>query len=543
MNVASWFHEHVVSLTTFLPLLTAVVVIALPSVRASRAVAMGGSLITMLCAAHIWYYFQPTADLQFVEAYEWLPSFGIRYVVGVDGINLLLILLTCFLTPCVLLSLWGSTLAHEKIFLALILSLECGMLGSLVAFDLVFFYVFWEIMLIPMYFMIGIWGGANRIYATTKFVLYTVFGSLLMLVAAISLYILHYNQFGVYSTSLLDIYRLKQLSVPSQNLLFLAFALAFAIKVPLWPFHTWLPHAHTEAPTSGSVLLAGVLLKMGTYGFLRFALPLFPDALATFSPLLMTLGIVGIIYGALVAWMQPDAKKLVAYSSVSHLGFVVVGSVAFLDNQLSIEALTGAVYQMINHGLSTGALFFLVGVIYERRHTRLLADFGGLAQVMPWFAILLIVATLGSVGLPGTGGFVGEFLILIGVFKFNPIASIFASLGVVLGAIYMLTLCRKILFGPITHKENERLRDLTAREKGYLLPISALIIFTGICPNVFLEKIRPSLTHLAEHVSDYQLNIMPGSGVLGVQAEKNNEKILKNQTRSSMVIARDGVAP
>lgn len=332
-------------------------------------------------------------------------------------------------------------------------------------------------------------------------------GSLLMLLASISLYIIHYKEFGFYSTNLLDLYKIKSMSVGTQHTLFFAFALAFAIKVPLWPFHTWLPHAHTEAPTSGSVLLAGVLLKMGTYGLLRFALPLFPLALSTFSPILTTCAVIGIIYGALTAWMQPDAKKLVAYSSVSHLGFVVIGLVVLLDGKLSVEALTGATYQMINHGLSTGALFFLVGMIYERRHTRMLSDFGGLAQVMPWFAIMLIIATLGSVGLPGTGGFVGEFLILIGVFKMNPIVAILASTGVVLGAIYMLTLCKKILFGPIEHKENAVLRDMTLNERLYMIPIAVLIIATGIYPNFFLDKVRPSLTHLAENIMSYQLDV------------------------------------
>jgi NADH-quinone oxidoreductase subunit M len=391
------------------------------------------------------------------------------------------------------------------------MTLECGMLGALVAFDMVFFYIFWEAMLIPMYFIIGIWGGKNRIYAATKFIIYTVFGSLLMLVAAIALYIVNFQQTGVYSTSLLDLY---QANAPhsTQMWLFAAFALAFAIKVPMFPFHTWLPDAHTEAPTAGSVILAGVLLKMGTYGLLRFAIPLFPEAVEAFAPVMVALGIVGIIYGALNAWMQNDAKKMVAFSSVSHLGFVVIGSIGLVAGgaELSQEALTGAVYQMINHGISTGALFFLVGVIYERRHTRLLADFGGLAKVMPWFGVMLIVATLSSVGLPGTGGFVGEFLILLGTFQASPLAGIAASLGVLLGAVYMLTLCRKILFGPLSNPENQKLTDLTAREVGYLAPLAVLAVLMGIFPGIFLDKIRPSIEHLAKNYKSYRLVAVDG---------------------------------
>ena len=453
------------------------------------------------------FYFEAnTVGLQFVERASWIPQLGIQYYLGIDGLNLLLVVLTTFLTPLIILSQWNIENSKQKAFLSLMLVLECGMLGALMAFDLVFFYIFWEAMLIPMYFIIGIWGGANRIYAATKFVIYTVVGGLLMLAAAIVLYIAHYQQTGLATTSLLDLYN-ANLDVGTQFWLFAAFALAFAIKVPLFPFHTWLPDAHTEAPTAGSVILAGVLLKMGTYGFLRYAVPLFPEAMASFAPLIMALGVIGIIYGALCAWMQKDAKKMVAYSSVSHLGFVMIGSVALVagGQSLSPEALTGAVYQMINHGISTGALFFLVGIIYERRHTRMLADFGGLAKVMPWFAFFLIVATMSSVGLPGTAGFVGEFFILLGTFQSSGLAGILACLGVLLGAIYMLTLCRKVLFGPLDKPENQQLQDLSRLEVSYLAPLIFLAVFMGIFPNLFLDKIRPSIEYLGANYRNYEL--------------------------------------
>ena len=504
-------NSHILSFLIFAPLLAAFVILLLPSVAAARIFAMATAVLGLLGGLHVWYWFDGTsAAIQFVESYEWIPSLGVKYIVGVDGLSLLLLVLTTFLMPLVLLSQWHVDDSRQKAFLALLLALESGMVGALVAMDLVFFYVFWEAMLIPMYFIIGVWGGKRRIYAATKFVLYTVLGSLIMLAAAIMLYFAHFRQTGVYSTSLLDLYAVK-LPMSSQLWMFWAFAVAFAIKVPMWPFHTWLPDAHVEAPTVGSVILAGVLLKMGTYGLLRFAVPMFPEAMVHAAPILIFCGVVGIIYGALTAWVQKDAKKMVAYSSVSHLGFVVIGIFAVMaGGDLSVEALTGATYQMINHGISTGALFFLVGVIYERRHTRMLSDFGGLAENMPWFATLLIVATLSSVGLPGTGGFVGEFLILNGVFQAMPIAGMLASLGVLLGAVYMLTLCRKILFGPLSNPENKQLKDLNAREFGYLVPLAVLAIVMGIFPNSFIAKTRPSIEHLAKNYKNYSLDYRMG---------------------------------
>ncbi len=499
-------HQYILSLLIFSPLVFCGLSLALKDLKAIRVLAVLGSFVTFLFSCHLWYYFDESlTGIQFVQHYQWISSFGISYFVGVDGINLLLVMLTTFLTPLVLISLFEKKEESTKNLIRLLLSLECGMLGALLALDLVFFYVFWEAMLIPMYFMIGLWGGKNRIYATTKFIIYTVFGSLFMLVAALLLYLQHYEQFGVYSSSLLDLYRVNFQNINTELLLFSAFALAFAIKVPIWPFHTWLPHAHTEAPTVGSVILAGVLLKMGTYGFVRFAIPLFPNAVELAAPFILGLGVFGIIYGALVAWVQPDAKKMIAYSSVSHLGYVVIGCLSFQNSSLNEEALLGAQYLMINHGISTGALFFLIGVIYERRHTRLFSEFGGLAKNMPWFAVMLIVATLGSVGLPGTGGFVGEFLVLLGSFQAKPIIAIVAALGVLLGALYMLTFCKSILFGPITKEENRSLKDLSFVEFLYITPLSLLVVFMGVCPEFFLKKMRTSVHHLSKTYHHYEL--------------------------------------
>lgn len=501
--------SYILSSLIFIPLVFAFLTALVPSLKGAKVLALTGSTIVFGITLWLWYRFDgSSASLQFTEAYEWMPDLGIKYIVGVDGLSLLLVVLTGFLTPLVVISQWHQEDKSQKPFLALIMALESAMIGALVAVDIVFFYVFWEAMLIPMYFIIGIWGGKRRIYAATKFVIYTFIGSLLMLAAAIVLYLMHYEQFGTYSTSLLDLYRVR-IPETMQLWIFGAFALAFAIKVPLWPFHTWLPDAHVEAPTAGSVILAGILLKMGTYGMLRFAIPLFPEAVMVAAPLIMALGVVGIIYGALTAWMQEDAKKLVAYSSVSHLGFVIVGSFALFQAQrvLSPEAMTGAVYQMINHGISTGALFFLVGVIYERRHSRLLSDFGGLAETMPIYAILLVIATLGSVGLPGTGGFVGEFLILLGTFQANRFAACFAVWGVLLGAIYMLTLCKAIIWGPVTHEENRHLGDVTPREMSYLIPLAVLIIAMGVAPNLFIGKAKASIEYLAANFHHYQLTV------------------------------------
>jgi NADH-quinone oxidoreductase subunit M len=425
-------------------------------------------------------------DMQLVERFAWMPAFGIQYIVGIDGISLFLVLLTTLLMPIAILASW-SVKVRVKEYLIFMLLLETGMLGAFVALDLFLFYVFWEVMLVPMYFLIGVWGGTRRIYAALKFVVYTMAGSLLMLVAIIYLATRHAQVEQALSFELLKLYDLR-LPLDQQIWLFLAFALSFAIKVPLFPFHTWLPDAHVEAPTAGSVILAGVLLKLGTYGFLRFAMPLFPDAAAMAAPFIIALSVIGIIYGAVVAMMQSDIKKLVAYSSVSHLGFVMLGLFA-----LTTQGVEGGVYQMLNHGLSTGALFLLVGMIYDRRHTRLIADFGGLWKQLPVFSAVLMVVTLSSIGLPGLNGFVGEFLILLGSFGVTPYWTAAAATGVILGAIYMLWMYRQVIFGPLVHAANEKLTDLDAREICLLAPILFLIVLLGVYPRPFLARMQPAV--------------------------------------------------
>ncbi|MBN2289709.1 MAG: NADH-quinone oxidoreductase subunit M [Candidatus Glassbacteria bacterium] len=435
--------------------------------------------------------------MQFTVKVPWIERYGICYHLGVDGISLFLVLLTTFLGPVVVLSTWTAITNKVKSFMILLLLLQCGMLGAFVSLDMVLFYIFWEVMLIPMYLLIGVWGHEGRIYAAVKFVLYTMLGSLLMLVGFIYLF-----RVGG-STDLLVLYG-KQIPVKAQYLLFLSFALAFAIKVPMFPFHTWLPDAHVEAPTAGSVLLAAVLLKMGTYGFLRFAMPLFPVASEYFSPYICVLAVIGIIYGALVAMVQPDLKKLVAYSSISHLGFVMLGLYALGSGGSGggIYGISGGIYQMLNHGISTGALFLIVGILYERRHTRLIENFGGLSARVPVLAFFFMVATLSSIGLPGLNGFVGEFLILLGVYG-GPHSGFvfFAASGVVLSAVYMLWMFRRVMFGRIVHPENETMRDLGFREVLVLLPLTVMMFVMGLFPGIFLQRIQPAVEKFIE---DYQ---------------------------------------
>jgi NADH-quinone oxidoreductase subunit M len=466
--------------------------------RGARLVRNIALLVSALVFAEtllLWSRFDAgSAEFQFIERHAWIPTFGISYFVGVDGISLLLVVLTGFLTPVALLGSWESVHTRTKGFCIFILLLESAMIGVFISLDLFLFYVFWDAMLIPMYFLIGIWGYDRRIYAAVKFLLYTMAGSVLMLLAIIGLAYLHSTTNGVYTFDLLKLYAMD---VPDrlQFWFFLAFALAFAIKVPLFPFHTWLPDAHVQAPTAGSVILAGVLLKMGTYGFVRFAFPLFPHAAVAFAPALATLAIVGIIYGALVAMVQPDMKKLVAYSSVSHLGFVVLGIAA-----LNTQGVQGAIYQMLNHGISTGGLFLIVGMLSDRRHTRLISEFGGLKKVMPRLVAVFLILTLSSIGLPGLNGFVGEFLILLGAFRSNPAMAAFAATGVILSATYMLWMFQRVNYGAVTNEKNAQLPDLSPREWVVLAPIVALTILMGVFPNLFLKPIGPSVDRLLKQV-------------------------------------------
>jgi len=486
------------TLITFLPAAGAVLVFLVPRRReaATKTITVAVTAATFAASVPLYWGFDPArADYQFPDWHAWMPTLGISYHLGVDGISLLLVLLTTFLMPLVMLSAWNAIESRWKEFAITMLLLETGMLGVFVALDLFLFYVFWEAMLIPMYLVIGIWGGGNRVYAAIKFVLYTLAGSLLMLVAILALYFQHGAATGVYT---FDLPVLAQFVLPAglnQNLLFLAFALAFAIKVPMFPFHTWLPDAHVEAPTAGSVILAAVLLKMGTYGFLRFCLPLFPQASLMFAPWMFLLAVIGIIYGAWVSTVQPDIKKLVAYSSVSHLGFVVLGLFT-----LTPQGIVGGIIQMVNHGLSTGALFLLVGMIYERRHTRLIAEFGGLWSVIPAFSAVLMIVTLSSLGLPGLNGFVGEFLILVGAFQVNRAVAVFAMTGIIFAAVYLLWMYQRVIFGSVTNEANRRLPDLTPREWVVLLPVLLFIVWIGVYPATFTGMTETSVQSLITQV-------------------------------------------
>ena len=490
----------ILTYVTFLPLFGVPFILAMSQKSDSgkniiRGIALFASLITFIASLRIYFAFDPSiAGFQFIEDHPWINSYGIHYHMGMDGLSFWLVLLTTFLTPLTILSTWRAIDSRVKEFQISMLVLETAMLGTFVALDLFLFYVFWEIMLIPMYLIIGVWGGERRIYAAIKFFLYTAVGSLLMLVCIIGLVYFHHQQTGEMTFNLLSLYGT---SIPRfyEIMFFAAFALAFAIKVPMFPLHTWLPDAHVEAPTAGSVILAGILLKMGTYGFFRFAMPLFPAGSAYFTPLIITLSIIGIIYGALVAMVQPDIKKLVAYSSVSHLGYCMLGLYV-----LTRQGVEGSVLQMINHGISTGALFLLVGVVYERRHTRLIKEYGGIARIMPVYSTIFMIVTLSSIGLPTTNGFIGEFLILLGTFKVNKLAAVLAASGVILGAVYMLWMVQRVFFGEVTNPKNENIPDLNLRELAYLAPLVVLIFWIGLFPNFFLKKMHVSVDHFISQV-------------------------------------------
>ncbi|PLX46163.1 MAG: NADH-quinone oxidoreductase subunit M [Deltaproteobacteria bacterium] len=490
--------SYILSILAFLPLAGALLLLFMKSenVGLIRFWTLGVALVNFIISLPLLWLFDPAnPGMQLQQKYAWISSLGVSYHVGIDGISFWLVLLTTFLSVICILSSW-SVDKRVREYMFFFLLLETGMIGALISLDVFLFYIFWEAMLIPMYFLIGVWGGKERIYAAVKFFIFTMVGSLLMLVAIMALYYMNISAGGEATFSILEWYKLP-LAPSVQMIMFAAFALAFAIKVPMWPVHTWLPDAHTQAPTAGSVILAGVLLKMGTYGYLRFAMPLFPNAVESAAPFMMTLAVIGIIYGALVAMVQKDVKKLVAYSSVSHLGYVMLGIFA-----LNPQGVVGGIYQSLNHGISTGALFLLVGVIYERRHTRMIEDFGGLSKSMPWYATVFMIVTMSSIGLPGLNGFVGEFLIMLGAFLTSPVAAIFAASGVILAAGYMLWMYRRVFFGECDKEENQNLKDLTKLEWGYLLPMLLFVFWMGIYPGFFTAKMEPTVDAWLQQVED-----------------------------------------
>ena len=495
--VENVFDMPILTFLIFWPLLGVMIIAVIPAKKKEviRAAAFGITALNFIASLSLLYGFDSaTHHMQFVEKTSWIPDIGVGYFLGIDGLSLLLLLLTTFIAMISVLCSWSAIDDRVKGYMACMLIMESGMIGVFVSLDMVLFFLFGEIGLVPMYFLIGIWGGERKLYATIKFFLYTVFGSIFMLVGILALYYAHGNITGEYTFDLLRLYEV----VYPYNLqwwVFISFFLGFAIKVPIFPFHTWLPDAHVEAPTAGSVILAGVLLKMGTYAFLRFNLPLLPSASIAFAPIIFVLSVIGIIYGAFLAMAQQDIKKLVAYSSVSHLGFVMAG--IFALNQQSID---GGILQMVNHGISTGALFLVVGMIYERRHTRRIDDLGGLAKVMPIFAAFVLIIVFSSIGLPGTNGFIGEVLILIGLFKVSMPAAVLATTGVILGAVYMLWMVQRVVLGKITVPENQNLKDLNLREILTLAPIIILVLWIGIYPRPFLKLTSAGSAHLIETV-------------------------------------------
>jgi len=529
------------SAVTFFPLLGALLLLIPTSNKAIRLGALIFATAEFILSLIILQNFDGAShQLQMAENYSWVPSYGINYFIGIDGISLWLVLLTTFLTPITILASWNSIDQKVKSFHICMLILETAMLGTFLAMDAVLFYFFWELMLIPMYLLVGVWGGERRIYAAVKFFIYTMVGSVFMLLAIIALMYYAKTQTGVLTSNILEFYKLQ---IPftngvffcPQTLMFFAFALAFAIKVPMFPLHTWLPDAHVQAPTPGSVILAGIMLKMGTYGFLRFAIPLFPDASTEYAWLFIALALFGIVYGALVAMVQPDMKKLVAYSSVSHLGYVILGLFT-----LNIQGVSGGLYQMLNHGVSTGGLFLLVGMIYERTHSREISKYGGLAKALPIFAVAFFIITLSSIAVPGTNGFIGEFLILLGTFEANKVAAAIAVTGVVWGAVYMLWLYKRVFFGntgelvsevaddhghghghddhshkpATTHTHSSHgvhaLFDLSLREIAVIVPLIIFVFWMGLFPNQFLNKSKASIDFFVENHGHYTLSVQSG---------------------------------
>lgn len=504
---------YILSLITYLPLLGAAIIaffVPRNDHRVVKAVATVCTVLTFALSLVILKNFDgSTHKLQLVEYANWIPSLGVSYFLGVDGISILLILLTTLLSILVVVCSYSQVEENQKAYYICLLFLETGMLGVFMAMDFFLFYIFWEIMLVPMYFLIGVWGHGRRLYSAIKFFLYTLFGSVFMLLGILALYFFNANgDYGSGKATFNVMELIHNVRVPvqplflglsAQDLVFLALFLGFAIKVPMFPFHTWLPDAHTDAPTAGSVILAGVLLKMGTYGFIRFSLPLLPVASEHLLGFVAVLSIIGILYGALVAMAQRDMKRLIAYSSVSHMGFLMLGIFA-----LNTPGVTGGILQMINHGVTTGALFLLVGIIYERRHTREIAAFQGLATSIPIFAIFFGITMFSSIGLPALNGFVGEFLILVGMFHTNVTYASFAVLGIVLGAAYMLWLFQRTMFGSPTTPENMNMRDMTGREIGYLLPLIILMFWIGLYPRPYLDLMEPTVKHYVTKMQEKQ---------------------------------------
>jgi len=493
------FDNLALSLVLFFPILSALILFFIPSSlkETIKSYSLYISIINFLLAILIFIRFESIDDFQFVVKIPWNETLGITYSVGIDGISLFLLLITTFFTPIAILSTWNVIKEKEKTFYICMLFLQGFLIGSIISLDMFFFYIFWELMLIPVFFMIGVWGGSKRIGATVKFFIYTMAGSLTMLISLLYIYDRYYQQYGYYT---FDITKLYNVSVPPEiaTLLFFMFLLAFAIKAPLFPFHTWLPDAYTEAPTSTTLILSAVMAKIGVYGMIRFVIPLFPNTFSQYANLLMTLAVIGTIYAGLIAIVQKDMKRLVAYSSISHLGYILLGVFA-----LNLQSLQGSLFHMMSHALSTGALFLLVGILEERIKTRMFENVGGLMKVIPYFGTIFMLVMFASIGLPGLNGFVGEFLILLGVFGENKIFSALCATGIIIGAIYMLWMFQRVMFGELKGeitKEN----DLNLRELSILIPISALIIIMGIYPQPFLSKIEPSISKYIEQVQDKQ---------------------------------------
>src|SRR3954462_14258117 len=513
--------NYYLSLILFTPLIGAFVILLVPKENdnAIRWIANVVAFLGFIVSIPLWFWFNPaSSDFQFVERAPWIPTVGAEYFLGVDGLSTLLILLTTLMGFIAVLSSWTAITERVKEYYIFLLVLQTGMLGAFMSLDFLLFFLFWEVMLVPMYFLIGIWGSANRLYSAIKFFLYTLAGSVVMLLGILALYFYNHSQTGVYTFDVTQFHRLTNMPYNLQWWIWLAFFLGFAIKVPMFPFHTWLPDAHTDAPTAGSVILAAVLLKMGTYGFLRFSLPILPEATRSFVPFIVVLSIIGIVYGALVALAQRDWERRVAYWSVSHMAMVMLGMFA-----LNPVGITGSIVQQLNHGISTGALFLIVGIVYEGRPTREISEYGGLSKVMPVYAAIFLIMTMSSIGLPALNGFIGEFLILQGVFVANKMWAAFAASGVVLGAAYMLYLYQRTMFGKIENPKNEHLLDLNHREFATFVPLLVLAVWMGLYPTPFLRRLESSVNHIVLRVnSQYASACGGGAPAAAAVADANN---------------------